>query len=182
MKKSLFAVILVSVMTVCVSGQSKTIPDAVRKAFTQAGIQTASEALAPVNFTLPLLDGTRASLSQYKGKVVFLNFWATWCGPCRLEMPSMEAVYQKLKGRGLEILAVNLGESKKEVTAFMNENKLNFPVILDEKSVTGSYYNIRAIPTTYIINRQGLIVARFVGSADWNTPKMISALEAVLEN
>jgi thiol-disulfide isomerase/thioredoxin len=182
MKKSLFAVILVYVMTVCVFGQNKKIPDSVIKAFEEAGIQAASEGIDPINFTLPSLDGTKIALSQFKGKVVFLNFWATWCGPCRSEMPSMEAVYQKLKNKGFEILAVNLGDSKKEVSAFMNEYKLNFPVLLDERSMTGSYYNIQAIPTTYIINKQGLIVARLIGSTNWNTPKIISALESVLQN
>jgi len=182
MKKNLFAVILVCVMTVCVFGQNKKIPDSVIKAFKEAGIQAASEGIDPINFTLPLPDGTKIALSQLKGKVVFLNFWATWCGPCRSEMPSMEAVYQKLKNKGFEILAVNLGDSKNEVSAFMNEYKLSFPVLLDEKSMTGSYYNIQAIPTTYIINKQGLIVARLIGSANWNTPKIISALELVLQN
>jgi len=162
--------------------QNKKIPDEVIKAFEGTGIQTASEGIDPIDFTLPLPDGTKITLSRLKGKVVFLNFWATWCGPCRSEMPSMEAVYQKLKNDGFEILAVNLGESNDEVSAFMNECKLSFPAVMDQENITGSQYNIRAIPTTYIIDRRGLIIARLVGSVNWNTPKIVLALEAVLRS
>ena len=93
----------------------------------------------------------------------------------------MEAVYQRLKNRGFEILAVNLGDSRGKVSEFMQEYKLNFPAVLDEKSITGSRYNVRAIPTTYIIDRRGLIIARLVGSVNWNTPKIIAAIESVIQ-
>jgi thiol-disulfide isomerase/thioredoxin len=183
MKK--IAVIFIITCNICAGAfsqnQNKKVSDAVIKAFEGTGIQSVSVGIDPIDFTLPLPDGTKITLSQLKGKVVFLNFWATWCGPCRSEMPSMEAVYQKLKGKGFEIVAVNLGESKDKVSGFMNEYKLNFPSVLDERQITGSQYNIRAIPTTYIIDRRGLIIARLVGSVNWNTPKIIAALEAVLQ-
>jgi thiol-disulfide isomerase/thioredoxin len=182
MKKILVIVIMVCSMTAGVFGQDRKIPDAVVKAFEDAGITVAAQGLDTIDFTLPLLDGTRVTLSQLKGKVVFLNFWATWCGPCVSEMPSMEAVYQKLKNKGFEILAVNLGDSRSEVSAFMKEYKLNFPAVLDERDITSDYYNIQAVPTTYIIDRRGLIIARLIGSTNWNTPRIISALETALEN
>jgi thiol-disulfide isomerase/thioredoxin len=182
MKKILVIVIMACAVTSGIFGQNKKIPDAVVKAFEEAGIHVPDEGLAPIDFNLPLLDGTKITLSQFKGKVVFLNFWATWCGPCRSEMPSMEAVYQKLKNRGFEILAVNLGEKKGEVSSFMNEYKLNFPAVLDEKQINGYYYNVQAIPTTFIIDKRGLIIGRIVGSINWNTPKVISALESALQN
>jgi len=184
MKKIAVIVIITCNISAGVFGQiqNKKVSDAVIKAFEGTGIQTVSEGIVPINFTLPLLDGTKITLSQLKGKVVFLNFWATWCGPCRSEMPSMEAVYQKLKDKGLEIIAVNLGESRDKVSGFMNEYKLTFRPVLDERQITGSQYNIRAIPTTYIIDRRGLIIARLVGSTNWNTPRIISALEAVLRD
>ncbi|GBU28046.1 thiol-disulfide oxidoreductase ResA [Treponema sp. R8-4-B8] len=182
MKKSIFILIMACIMAVGAYGQNKKIPDAVIKAFEGTKIQVVSEGIDPIDFNLPLLDGTKISLSQFKGKVIFLNFWATWCGPCRSEMPSMEAVYKRLKDKGFEILAINLGDSRSEVSAFMNEYKLSFPAILDEKSATGYHYNVQAIPTTYIIDRRGLIVARIIGSINWNTPKIISALETVLQN
>jgi thiol-disulfide isomerase/thioredoxin len=182
MKKIFAIVIMACTITVGVFSQNKKIPDAVAKAFEGAGIPVAAQGIDPVDFTLPLLDGTRITLSQLKGKVVFLNFWATWCGPCVSEMPSMEAVYQKLKNRGFEILAVNLGDSGREVSAFMKKYNLNFPAVLDEKDTVSNYYNIQAIPTTYIIDKRGLIIARLVGSINWNTPKVISALETALVN
>jgi len=182
MKRIAVIAIIACTMTAGVFGQNRKTPDAVIKAFNGTGIQVLSEGIDPADFTLPLLDGTKITLSQFKGKVVFLNFWATWCGPCRSEMPSMEAVYQKLNNKGFEILAVNLGESKDKVSGFMNEYKLHFPAVLDERQITGSQYNIRAIPTTYIIDRRGLIIGRLVGSINWNTPKIISALEAVLQD
>jgi len=182
MKKTVVILIIACTVTAGVFGQNKKVPDAVIKAFEGTGIQAASEGIDPADFTLPLPDGTKITLSQFKGKVVFLNFWATWCGPCRSEMASIEAVYQKLKNRGFEVLAVNLGEPRDKVSGFMNEYKLNFPSVLDERQITGSQYNIRAIPTTYIIDRRGLIIARLVGSINWNTPKIIAALEAVLQN
>jgi len=182
MKKISVILIITCVINVSVFGQNKKIPAAVVKAFKDAGIQAASEGIEPVDFTISMLDGTIVNLAQLKGKVVFLNFWATWCGPCRSEMPSMEAVYQKLKDKGLEIIAVNLGDSRKEVSDFMNNYKLNFPAGTDEKKLTGMYYHIQAIPTTYIIDRRGLIIARLVGSINWNTPKVIAALESALQN
>ena len=181
MKRTVVVFIIACAMTVGVFGQNRKTSNAVIKAFEGTGIQVVSEGIVPIDFTLPLLDGTKINLSQYKGKVVFLNFWAIWCGPCRSEMPSMEAVYQRLKNRGFEILAVNLGDSKGKVSEFMQEHKLNFPAVLDEKSITGSRYNVRAIPTTYIIDRRGLIIARLVGSINWNTPKIIAAIEAVVQ-
>ncbi|MDR0486627.1 MAG: redoxin domain-containing protein [Treponema sp.] len=156
------------------------VPGEVIGAFQEAGIPVLAEGVSIIDFTLPLPDGTNLTLSHLKGKAVFLNFWAVWCGPCRAEMPSMEAVYQKLKDRGPEIVAVNLGDSKEKTAAFMNENRLSFPAALDERSMIGSYYSVQAVPTTYIIDRRGLIIARLVGSINWNTPKTIAALESLL--
>jgi peroxiredoxin len=181
-KKNLLAVIFIFSMTIVTFAQNNKIPDAVIKAFKDAGVQAVSAGVEPVDFTLPLLDGKNVTLSQFKGKVVFLNFWATWCGPCVSEMPSMEAVYQKLKDKGFEILAVNIGESKGDVSAFMKEHKLSFPTVLDEKGAVSSYYNVQAIPTTYIIDRRGLIIARLVGSTNWNRQAAISAFELTLQN
>ena len=149
-------------------------------ALRSAGISTRTQGAEPIDFMLPLLDGTDFTLSQQKGKVVFLNFWATWCPPCRDEMPSMEALYQRFKDSGLEIIAVNLRESNSEVEAFMNQYNLTFPAALDSRGTVGAIYNVRAIPTTYIIDKRGLIVGQLVGSIDWNTPRVIAAFEALL--
>jgi thiol-disulfide isomerase/thioredoxin len=155
-------------------------PSRLARAFSQAGLPLLKQPVSPIDFSAPLLDGQTVTLAGLKGKVVFLNFWATWCGPCRAEMPSMEALYRRFKSRGLEILAVNLREDRKDAAAFMNQFKLTFPAALDSSGRIGSQYGVAAIPTTYIINREGMIIARMVGSIGWDTPEMIAAFEALM--
>ena len=150
------------------------------QAFNAAGLPVLKEGIATLDFTLPLLDGTSQSLAALRGQVVFLNFWATWCGPCRMEMPSMEAVYRRLKDRPFTILAVNLGERADVVSKFMREYNLTFPVALDSSGETGMLYGAQSIPTTYLIDKRGLFVSRIVGSIDWNEEKIIAAFEALL--
>jgi thiol-disulfide isomerase/thioredoxin len=162
--------------------EAEAVPAAVAKAFTDAGIPVVKEKVAPIDFTLPLLDGTNQKLSDLKGKVVFLNFWATWCPPCRQEMPSMENLYQKFKDRGLDILAVDAQEEARDVSAFMRRNKLSFPAVLDASGRVNGQYGVEAIPTTYILDRDGKIIVRVVGSLNWNNPKIIAAFETLLKS
>ena len=145
-----------------------------------AGLQVPSGTLASTDFTLPTLDGRKVSLGSLKGKVVFLNFWATWCPPCRAEMPSMETLYQRYKDRGLEILAVDLKEEKKTVSEFVDQNKLTFTILLDSTAEVGGIYGTEAIPTTYIVDRLGNIVARAVGGLGWDTPAMFAIFDKLL--
>jgi cytochrome c-type biogenesis protein len=162
------------------TAQDNAVPPEVISAFRAARLPVTAKAAAPVDFTLPLLDGTQCRLSGLQGKVVFLNFWATWCPPCRAEMPSMEAVYQQLRDSGFEILAVNIREGAANVSAFMKENKLSFPVALDESGKISGLYGVQAIPTSYIIDKRGLIVSRLTGSINWNEPRIIAALQSLL--
>jgi thiol-disulfide isomerase/thioredoxin len=178
--KRLSIFILISVLTTAAHADNK-VPDRVVQAFKAAGLPVVAEGIPIDDFTLPFLDGANFTLSQQRGKVVFLNFWATWCPPCRDEMPSMEAVYQKLKNRGFEMIAVNLREPKEQISSFMTQYKLTFPAVLDARGRTGARYNVRAIPTTYIIDRRGLIVSRLEGSIYWDSPRIIAAFEALLE-
>jgi len=147
-----------------------------------ARIQVFDQRMETRDFTLPLLNGEDASLSSYKGKVVILNFWATWCPPCRAEMPSMETLYQRFKNQGLEILAVDLGESPRTVRQFIQTHRYTFPVMLDTNSRIGSLYGIQSIPTSLIIDREGKIIGRVVGAIHWDTPQAIAAFEALLNN
>ena len=154
------------------------------KAFADAGVPLLKETVSIRDFSLPLAEplspGGTQSLSALKGRVVFLNFWATWCGPCRSEMPSMESLHNRYSERGLEILAVNSGENTPEVLAFMKDNKLSFPTVLDMDGKVTMTYGVQAIPTSFIINREGRIIARKVGSIDWDSPKVRAALEILL--
>ena len=154
-------------------------PDAER-ALREANIRVLDKRVDPPDFTLPLLTGENGTLSAYKRKVVILNFWATWCQPCRAEMPSMETLYQRFKNRGLEILAVDLGEDTATIRQFVRSNRYTFPVLMDENGKVSSLYGIEVIPTTYIIDRGGKIIATIIGSLQWDNPRVIAAIDALL--
>ena len=145
------------------------------------GLAALKEGTASIDFTLSDLSGKKVSLSQYRGKLVFLNFWATWCPPCRAEMPAMERLYQKLKDKGLEILAVDLQEDAKTVQKFVKDNKLNFKVVLDADGRMGATYGARSIPTTYIIGRNGDVLGGSIGGKEWDSPQMIAFFTRLLE-
>jgi thiol-disulfide isomerase/thioredoxin len=155
------------------------VPSGIRRAFARAGVPALREKAGSIDFTAPLLDGKQARLSDYKGKVVFLNFWATWCPPCRSEMPSMERLYQRFRGRGLEFLAVDIQETKQEVAGFMKEFNLTFPAALDSGGISAQY-GIRSIPATFIIDREGKVLFMTVGGREWDTEAMYAAFEQLL--
>lgn len=116
------------------------------------------------DFVLEDLNGNKVQLSDYKGQGVFLNFWGTWCKPCKKEMPYMENVYKDFKGQGVEILAVDIGETKLAVQKFVERYNLTFPILLDKKSEIVDLYNIGPIPTTIMIDKDGIIRKKFTGS------------------
>ncbi len=133
------------------------------------GIQEYPKPAEAKDFTLKDITNKKINLKSYRGKVVMLNFWATWCNPCRMEMPSMEKVYQQFKDKGFVILSVASGDSKEDVSGFMKEYKLTFPALLDYDYVVSDNYKIWAVPTTYFINAKGQIIGKAQGSRDWNT-------------
>ena len=171
----------------CSARAQDAAPPDMAKVFADAGLRLLSQKVSPRDFSLPVLYpatgkmGDALSLGDLKGKVVFLNFWATWCGPCRTEMPSMEALYNRYKERGLEILAVNCREEQGQVLAFMKDNGFSFPAPLDIDGRVSTAYGIQAIPTSFLIDREGKIIARIVGSIDWDTPKIHAVMEYLLK-
>ncbi|MBI9097067.1 MAG: TlpA family protein disulfide reductase [Spirochaetaceae bacterium] len=147
----------------------------------KVGFDIPTDTLPSIEFELLNLQGVKEKLSDYRGQVVFLNFWATWCGPCRSEMPSMEKVYQDLKDEGFVILAVDLGEDRKTVQKFVDEYGLTFPVVLDETNAVGGMYDARSIPTTYLVDREGNILGRAVGARPWENPEYMDLFREILE-
>lgn len=125
---------------------------------------------AAPEFTLAVPDGRKRSLKDFRGKVVFLNFWATWCESCREEMPSMERLYQEFKGKGLEVVAVNVKDKRPQALAFVKELKLSYPVLMDPEGEVGLLYGAFGLPVTYLIDRKGIVMARLWGPADWYSP------------
>jgi len=171
----LFFVLLPQQMNAQVSSEAARL-------LSSANVQVSNQPTNPQNFTLPLLNGGSTSLSSHRGKVVLLNFWASWCPPCRFEKPTMEALYQRFNGQGLEILSVNLGEDVNTVRQFIQSNRNTFPVLLDSDGRISNMYNITGVPTTYIIDRRGLIIGKVNGGINWNTPQVIAAFEALLNS
>ena len=145
------------------------------------GLQALPEGTKAPDFELESTDGTMVKLSSYQGKVVFLNFWATWCPPCRAEMPSMQELYEQFSDKGLVMLAVDLQESKEKVIAFMEEFKLDFPAILDVSGRVGRKYGVRSIPTTYLIDPGGDIIVGAIGAREWSSPEAIKYFTLVLD-
>ncbi|MBU8914230.1 MAG: TlpA family protein disulfide reductase [Spirochaetales bacterium] len=133
------------------------------------------------DFVLATLEGDEQALADYHGKVVFLNFWATWCPPCREEMPSMQTLYDELSDDGLEIVAVNVLEAEDTVSAFVEENGFTYPVLLDRDGRVSLRYSVRAYPTTYILDRAGNVIAVRQGFHNWSTPEMIAGFRKLLE-
>ena len=137
--------------------------------------------LAP-DFTLPDLDGKNVTLSKFRGKVVLLNFWNTWCGPCRAEMPSLNNLYLELKDKGLVVLSISIDTSEEPVRAFISERKLVFPVLMDKKQkVYSKKYFLYGLPVTFLIDKKGIIVEKFIGERDWSSQEMKEKIARLLD-
>jgi len=127
-----------------------------------AGTSGTRKDVAP-DFSLPTLDGGAGNLRDYRGRTVIVTFWASWCGPCRAQIPDMQAAYTELRDRGLVVIGINQGESREHVAAFVREFRLTYPILLDENQSIGRKYGVRAYPTTFFIDREGVIQEVIVG-------------------
>ena len=116
------------------------------------------------DFQLNNLDGHSISLSDLRGKPVFINFWATWCSPCRSEMPYIQEIYEEWSGKGLVVLAINIGESPSQVEEFMESQNLSFPVLLDTGKNIAQKYNIQGIPTSFFVDKDGVVQEKIIGA------------------
>ena len=144
------------------------------------GIVKFDEKLTAPSFTLRDLNGKEVKLEDHRGKIVFLIFWATWCQPCRTEMPSMEKLYTEFRERDFTILAVDLQERAKKVRAFKEKFKLNFPILLDSDGSVGSKYRVTSIPTTYLIDREGYMIGGALGARDWASKEAFELINQLL--
>ena len=134
------------------------------------------------DFCLKDLMGKKVELKQFKGKLVFLNFWATWCSPCKEEMPGMEALYQQFKEKNFILLAISVDyEGVKPVQEFIKKHHYTFPVLIDPKCEVLDLFQVKEIPTTFIINKKGRMVGKAVGPRDWKSPEVISLTNLLME-
>jgi peroxiredoxin len=123
-----------------------------------AALATAADSSGPApDFTLNQLSGTPASLSQYKGQVVLVNFWATWCGPCQQELPLLDQVYKKYQPAGFTLLGVNVDKDAPAVRALLERKPLSFPVLLDPANAVSKAYHVDDMPSSVLIDRKGVI-------------------------
>jgi thiol-disulfide isomerase/thioredoxin len=127
------------------------------------------------------IEKRKLSISDFKGKVILLNLWATWCPPCTAEMPSLENLYKKFKNNAFTILAVSQGEDLQTVKGYIVKNKFTFPVLIDNKNEIAKLYGTGSIPTTYLIDKEGYKIAGFIGSRDWNSPEVINLINELLK-
>jgi len=130
---------------------------------------------------LATLDGGEFRLSDYRGKVVFINFWATWCIPCRQEMPGMERLWRRFQDKGLVIIGISAdrGERRK-IAKFVEKLKLSFPIALDPSGQVRSTYEVTGLPFSYLIATDGRISGRIIGARDWDESEAIDVIELML--
>ena len=134
------------------------------------------------DFVLPALGGGTLRLADYRGKVVFLNFWATWCPPCRSEIPSMESLYKRFGTRDFDILAVSIDDNGEgAVRGFGTAYGITFPVLLDPQRTTYALYGLTGVPETFIIDRDGKIVFKVIGPQDWMNRQWIDYFDRVTQ-
>ena len=144
--------------------------------------QVNPESNLAADFTLTNMQGEQVSLSQYRGKVVVVNFWATWCPPCREEMPSMERLYRNYKDKGLVMLAINVDENGKQAVAqFLKRTPHSFPILLDSDNAAQQAYGVFRFPESFIIDRNGIVVKRIIGGRDWLSGSTFELIKFLLD-
>jgi len=147
-----------------------------------SAVAQAEEMTRASNFTLKSLQGEQVSLDQYKGKYLLVNFWATWCGPCKMEMPSLEALYQRFKTEEFDILAISndmYGEIV--VEPYIKANNLSFTVLLDTQLKVSYQFGVISLPTTFLIDPQGNIIGVKQGAENWVEPETLLYFEQLLK-
>ncbi|MBT3175824.1 MAG: TlpA family protein disulfide reductase [Desulfobacula sp.] len=152
------------------------------KKFASIGIIKLAGFLPPASHDPVDMDGIAVKLSDLKGKIVFINFWTTWCPDCVDEMPDIENLHKKLNNNDFIILGIDLKESKKKVKKFIKKHNLTFKIVLDKKGDMGRAFGIRSIPTTFILNRKGGLIGKAMGARNWDNKQSIDLFEYLLEN
>ena len=131
------------------------------------------------DFSLHDMDGKVYRLSDYRGRVVIVNFWATWCPPCREEMPSMQRAWEQLEAEGIVMLGINVGENEDTIFEFTANYPVDFPLPMDRDSAVIAQWPVRGLPTTFVVDPAGRIVYQAIGSREWDDPALMAQIRAL---
>jgi peroxiredoxin len=160
---------------------AKTDSKEIDRLFKEVGILTPSNETPPVEFVLPDPMGRIISISEFRRKIVFLNFWTTWCYDCIIEMPAMEKLHKEFRDRDFVMVAINLQESAERVKQFFKAHKLTFTTLLDTEGLIGAEFGIRSIPTTFILDKEGKIIGKALGPREWDSDKAMALFDYLVE-
>jgi len=161
---------------------AETDDQKIAQLFKDMGILQIPSGNDPIEIILNDPTGQPVSLREFRGKIVFINFWTTWCLACVIEMPSMEKLHQKFKDKDFAMIAINLQESASTVISFFKEYKLTFTALLDITGDVGAGFGIRAIPTTLILDKQGKLIGKVLGPREWNSSEAFALFEYLIDN
>ena len=190
MKKSTTVILLLASVLLISSGivamvvlgndpQAKTDPDGHKLDRLMADIGVSKHPFSndPLGIKLLNTAGRHVGLDDFRGKIVFLNFWTTWCPTCRTEMPSMERLHRKLSGKDFAMVTVNIKETASQVKNFFEQYKLTFTALIDTTGEVSTEFGLRAIPTTFILDKSGQILGRITGPREWDSRKSVALFE-----
>ncbi len=143
------------------------------------GLTLLAEKPGAPDFELTDIDGNIHRLADYRGKVLIVNFWATWCPPCREEMPSMQRAWEKLQQESILMLAINVGEDEDTIFQFTANYPVDFPLLMDRDSKIIGAWPVRGLPTTFVVDPQGRLVYRAIGGREWDDPEILAPVRAL---
>ena len=147
-----------------------------------SGMEYPEEKFFAPSFELSSLEGRKIKLTDFRGKIVFINFWATWCVPCKTEMASMEKLYQRFKGTDFQMLAISVDKDISSIKPYLEKYNLTIPVLLDPGSLVKKKYKTVGLPETYVVDKRGIILHKAIGPRDWFTKTIIDVFEQLVSD
>ncbi len=150
--------------------------------FSNIGILKIAQISQPVEIQLKDVFGNTVSLSDFRGNVVFLNFWATWCPPCVIEMPSMQKLHRRFKDKNFVMVAINSQETDARVKSFFDKYKLSFTALLDSSGEVGTWFDVNAFPTTFVLDKEGRIIGRVLGPREWDSQASVALFDYLIDS
>ncbi len=145
------------------------------------GLTALPEKAPAPDFELNDMDGKSHHLADYRGRVVIINFWATWCPPCRAEMPSMQRAWEQLSQEEIQMLAINVAEDEERISQFSSDYPVEFPLLMDLDSKVSEAWPLRGFPTTFIVDAEGRIAYQAIGQREWDDPELLALIRALQE-